>query len=116
MEHLPLAPKFDEYEDCIFYIPCPHGKETKATWMLICQACSYSMDCSYDGDIHFDSKDRRDGERSSLKNIVGKIREQVNLHIIVIFHHVLLCYTGCSMLLLIHVNFHIMALCSLKSF
>ncbi|XP_061338028.1 ATP-dependent DNA helicase Q-like SIM [Gastrolobium bilobum] len=39
-------------------------------------ACRFSMDCSYDDDIRVDSKDRRLGERPSLKMLVGKIREQ----------------------------------------
>ncbi|KAK7269357.1 hypothetical protein RIF29_22082 [Crotalaria pallida] len=39
-------------------------------------ARSYSMDSPYDDAIHFDFKDRRFGERSSLKMFVGKIREQ----------------------------------------
>ncbi|KAK7277949.1 hypothetical protein RJT34_22970 [Clitoria ternatea] len=39
-------------------------------------ACSFSMDCSYDDDIHFESKDRRLGERPNLKMLVGKIRQQ----------------------------------------
>ncbi|MED6193480.1 hypothetical protein PIB30_019953 [Stylosanthes scabra] len=39
-------------------------------------ACSYSMDFSYDDDIHFEHGYRSRGERSCLRNIVGKIREQ----------------------------------------
>ncbi|KAK2456581.1 RECQ helicase SIM [Trifolium repens] len=36
----------------------------------------YSMDSSYDDDIHFDSNDRRLGERPSLMTLVRNIREQ----------------------------------------
>ncbi|XP_057732365.1 ATP-dependent DNA helicase Q-like SIM [Arachis stenosperma] len=39
-------------------------------------ACSYSMDFSYDDDVHLEYGYGRHGERSCLKNIVGKIREQ----------------------------------------
>ncbi|KAJ1377634.1 P-loop containing nucleoside triphosphate hydrolase [Sesbania bispinosa] len=39
-------------------------------------ACSYSMDSLYNDDIHFDSKDIRQGERPSLKILVRNIREQ----------------------------------------
>ncbi|KAJ1387416.1 Winged helix-like DNA-binding domain superfamily [Sesbania bispinosa] len=38
-------------------------------------ACSYSMDSLYN-DIHFDSKDIRQGERPSLRILVRNIREQ----------------------------------------
>ncbi|XP_027366933.1 ATP-dependent DNA helicase Q-like SIM [Abrus precatorius] len=39
-------------------------------------ACSYSMDCSYDGDIHSDSRYRRLRQRPGLKKLVAKIRQQ----------------------------------------
>ncbi|KAI5398562.1 hypothetical protein KIW84_064077 [Lathyrus oleraceus] len=39
-------------------------------------ARNYSMDSSYNDDIHFDSKDRRLGERPSLMTLVRNIREQ----------------------------------------
>lgn len=67
-----------------------HGKrkETDVSWMLICQARNCSMDSSYNDDIHFDSKDRRLGERPSLMTLVRNIREQVNLRIIICSHRV----------------------------
>jgi hypothetical protein len=57
-------------------------------WMLIFQARRYPVDSSYNDDIHFDSKDRRLGERPSLMTLVRNIREQVNLHTIINLHRV----------------------------
>lgn len=63
-------------------------KETDVSWMLFFQARSYSVDSSYNDDIHFNSKDRRLGERPSLTTLVRSIREQVNLCIIISLHWV----------------------------
>lgn len=66
-------------------------KETDLPWMLIFQACRYSMDSSYNDDIHFDSKDRRLGLglRPSLMMLVRSIREQVNLDIFISSHRII---------------------------
>lgn len=59
------------------------------TWILIYQGCRDSKDCSYDDDIHFDSNYRGPRERPNLKMLVGTIRQQVNLVIIVISYFLL---------------------------
>lgn len=46
------------------------------TIMRARNARSYSMDSSYNDDIHFNSKDRKLGERPSLTTLVRSIREQ----------------------------------------
>lgn len=71
--------------------------------MLVFQERSSNMDCLYDDDIHFDTDERRLRERPTLNMVVRKIREQVILHIIVIFS-VCVCVTSCSIWLLKHVT------------
>ncbi|CAL5208608.1 unnamed protein product [Lathyrus oleraceus] len=74
------------HQKCLLCDVCTNGPPQRKN--LIEEACillqtigshnarNYSMDSSYNDDIHFDSKDRRLGERPSLMTLVRNIREQ----------------------------------------
>ncbi|KAK7344246.1 hypothetical protein VNO77_13637 [Canavalia gladiata] len=74
------------HQKCLLCDVCigapPQRKNLKEEACILLQtiadhsACNYSLDYSYDDDIHFDSKDRRPRERPSLKMLVTKIRQQ----------------------------------------